>query len=185
MIGWRTIVALAGASLSAAVAAQDYMPAPPQLEGELTAADSVDAQGRRYDEYAVELGGGNVMMVMAAPAPGSRAEPVIEIYDAGGGARLARDGRSGGDSEARLLFTARERGVYRVRVVAGSAASGRYTLGLRRGPATQGPGSVLGGVAGGTIARPSTSDQPQNNAAPLAGPRLRFIICPGHPRCPR
>ncbi len=181
-MGLKWLVPVAGMALAAAASAQDYTPAPPQIEGEISASDDADGQGRRYDDIPVELVGGQRIIITAAPAPRSRVVPGLELYAYGGASPLARRSAEGDSRTARLSFTARQAGVYNIRIVSGSPAAGRYTLSIQRNTAPTMNRGPMGGLIGAPT--PSPSD-PVASGGATEGPRSRFIICPGHPRCPR
>jgi hypothetical protein len=186
MTGWRVIATLAGICVCAPVAAQDYIPAPPRIDGEIGEADRLDGQGRRFDDFALELRRGEAIVVSADPASGSRLEPAIEISLAGVARPLARDAADAGSRAARLSFTASEAGVYHLRVLGHTAAAGRYILRLRRaqaGPPTR--GFSIGLIGGGATPPPANPDPQDGGSTGTRSPLSRFIICPGHPRCPR
>ncbi len=188
LVKW--LVPVAGAALATTAVAQDYTPAPPQIQGEITMSDDADGEGRRYDDYPVELVRGQRIMITAAPAAGSRVVPHIELFAHGGPTPLSRRPAEGDARTARLGFTAPSTGVFTIRVVSGSPAAGRYTLAIRHNPApsiTRNP--VTGGPRGAVIGSPAPPI-PTDPVEPVgsgvgSGPLSRFIICPGHPRCPR
>lgn len=172
MTGWRIGGALALGLVPAVAAAQSPTPAPPRFDGEVAASDPADAQGRRYDEYVFDLARDQRVIVTGKPTPRSRLVPAIEIYGEDAARPLARDDSQGEGRNVRLLFTPPTAGLYRIRLIAGSGAAGRYVLTVEP-PAA---GGMLGGI--GSVE--------QTAAIPtIVGPTSRFIICPGHPRCPR
>lgn len=175
----KWLVPVAGIALAAAASAQDYTPAPPQIQGEISASDDADGQGRRYDDVAVELVRGQRIIITAAPAAGSRVVPGLELYAFGGASPLARRSAEGVGRTARLSFTAPQTGVFNIRVVSGSPAAGRYTLTIQPNTATTMRRDFTAGVPA-----PVPPD-PAAGGGMTAGPLSRFIICPGHPRCPR
>lgn len=176
----KWLVPAAGLTLAATAAAQDYTPAPAQLRGEIAMSDDADGNGRRYDGFAVELVRGQRITITAAPAAGSRVVPGLEIYAYGGSAALSRRPAEGDARTARIAFSAPQTGVFNIRVVAGSPAAGRYTLSIQRNDAPR-PGRT-GFTAG--VPTPAPSDPVIGGSGVMAGPPSRFIICPGHPRCP-
>lgn len=95
-----------------------------------------------------------------------------------GSAALARAPANG-----RLIFTAPSAGVYRVRILADGAAPRRYSLTLSQAePAS----NRLERTRGFSLAPPAMgSAVPEAPGRTVSGPLSRFIICPGHPRCPR
>lgn len=177
----KWLVPIAGFALAAAASAQDYTPAPPQIEGEIAMSDDADGQGRRYDDIAVELVRGQRITISAAPASGSRVVPGLEIYAYGGASPLARRSAEGDARTARLSFTAPQTGVFKIRIVSGSPAAGRYTLTIQRHTAP----TINRGPTGITAGTPTPSPTEPVGSGGSSGPRSRFIICPGHPRCPR
>lgn len=68
-------------SMLAAAPATAQVPAPARIEGQIDASDPADPSGRRYDEYAVELVGGQRVRIMVA-ASGGAAVPSAEIWGA-------------------------------------------------------------------------------------------------------
>ena len=177
----KWLVPVAGVACAAAASAQDYTPAPAQIQGEISASDEADGQGRRYDDIPVELVRGQRIMITAAPAAGSRVAPGLEIRAYGGSTALARRSAEGDARTARLAFTPPQSGVFNIRVVSGSPAAGRYTVAIQRTTAPslhRGPTGITAGVP-----TPVPSDPTTGSA--FAGPLSRFIVCPGHPRCPR
>jgi hypothetical protein len=175
----KIIMAAAGILAITAAAAAAQSPVPPHLDGELTASDRADAQGRRYDEYRIDARAGQSLTIAAAAANGSGLDPAIEVHAPAGA--ITRDDDGGAGTGARVALRDLSNGVYRVRVLGGAGATGRYRLTISGGGAPAG-----GGVPDGT---PGAGPAP----APLGGagqilddgPRDAFIICPGHPRCPR
>lgn len=181
-MGWKWLVPVVGVALAAAASAQDYTPAPSQLQGEISASDDADGQGRRYDDIPIELIRGQRIMITAAPAADSRVVPGLEVYAYGGASALVRRSADGDARTARIAFTAPQTGVFNIRIVSGSPAAGRYTLSIQRNTAPSISRGRTGVTAG--VPTPAPSD-PAGSGGMTAGPRSRFIICPGHPRCPR
>lgn len=193
----RSWLALAVALGALAAPAGAQIPAPPQLEGELGAGDPADSRGRRYDEYVIDARERQTLTITAAPAPGSSLDPVIEVYGPVGGAPLARDDDGGGGRDARVALASLSTGTYRVRVLGSSDAVGGYRLSIRGGmsgrrrlprgsddpnlgtdmPPPPAPPSLPRGL------RPAPMSQGVGGISD--GPLGAFIICPGHPRCPR
>lgn len=175
---FKWLVPAAGVATAATATAQDYTPAPAQMQGEIAMSDDADGNGRRYDDFPVELVRGQRITITAAPAAGSRVVPGLEIYAYGGSTALSRRSAEGDARTARIAFTAAQTGVFNIRIVSGSPAAGRYTLSIQRNPAP----SINRGFSAGVPA-PIPSNPATGGAVP--GPLSRFIICPGHPRCPR
>ena len=179
----KWLVPVAGVALATAAAAQDYTPAPAQIQGEIAMSDDADGAGRRYDDYPVELVRGQRITITASPAAGSRVVPGIELFAYGRSAPLSRRPAAPETRIARLAFTAPQAGVFNIRIVSGSPAAGRYVLSIQRNTApTMGRG-LTGAVAGAPTQVPS--DPAAGSGGAPGGPPSRFIICPGHPRCPR
>jgi hypothetical protein len=172
---WRLAI-VGGLAASASMAAAQT-PLPPAIDAEIAASDPIDLAGRRFDEYVVDARAGQSVTVTAAPAAGSDLDPVLEIYAPGRTAPLVRDDNSAGGRGARATVPSLANGVYRIRVVGAGAFLGRYRLAIRSTAA------ALGGVAGGIVGQgPSPTG---NGGNELSAPPGAFIICPGHPRCPR
>lgn len=174
-------VAVVGLAVASPAAAQDYTPAPARITGELTADDDADAQGRRYDEYPVELMRGQQVAISVAPAPGSLVAPDLQIFRHGAATPDVTREAQGEARVARTNLTASQAGVFVIRVVAGNPASGGYTLSLRH----IAPGGGVRGFTGPPRADPAPPTPTDQPGTIIAGPRSRFIVCPGHPRCPR
>lgn len=127
-----------------------------QVRGTISASDPADGGGH-YDAYPVALHAGRRVAITVSPG-NAGADFDILVYD-GDGARALAEASGTGDA-TRLSFTARASGIYMVRVR--SAATGAYTLHVAS--------------AGSDDAGPEVD---------TAEPPSRFILCPGHPRCPR
>ena len=144
---------------------------PPVFTGEITANDPIDTEGRRYDEFSLELELGQQIYVLVTPASENDGGPVIKLYPPGGGNAVAGSDDHGPDIVAPILFTAPKNGLYRLRVL----GSGRYRLEVFDTESIQ----------------PAAGPDSPNLPAPVipelngGGPAQRFIICPGHRRCAR
>jgi hypothetical protein len=165
---WSIMPALTAAFSAAPGAPQDYRPVPPEIAGEIGAGDAVDGQGRRYDEYSIELRRGQDLLVTVENIPGSRLFPVVKLYEPGGRTAVAGSDDHGREIIAPIIFTARRPGLYRIRVVAEEGSSGGYLLQIA--------GEIMPAAGPGPYPAPPP---------PARGPFGRFIICPGNPRCPR
>lgn len=143
------------AALFAAAMLQPPAVVTMQTDGEISARDP-QAGGEHYDAWPVELRGGRRVTISVTPH-GSSATLGLSVHEEAGGRTLAASGGM------QLGFTPPSDGIYMVRVTAD--AYGSYTLHVsdfRVG--AQGFGGLL------------------TNGA---GPPARFILCPGHARCPR
>jgi hypothetical protein len=155
-------------------------PLPATLEGEVSARDSVNGDGRRYDEFQIEAVERQRLTITAEPAPGSALDPVLEVYGPAGASPLVRDNDGGGGRNARVTLSSLANGIYRIRILGATDATGGYRLRIQAGM----PRSPLDDPSGVGM----TATEPpagQTGRIELDGPREAFIICPGHRRCPR
>jgi hypothetical protein len=146
---------------------------PTEVIGTISASDPVDDNGRHYDDYLVDIRGGSNVAFTVMPR-GNTVRFTVDFP--GDGEPMIMSGfYSPEGSQSIGLATASGRGsVSTVRVR--SSGTGDYVLRVEAIPA--GGGGALGGIIGGVA----------GNARPRSGasePPARFIICPGHPRCPR
>lgn len=169
---WRLAAVGLAVVIAATAAAQTVL--PPAIQGELTTGDRSDGSGRRYDEYVIDARAGQGLSIVAAPAGGSELDPMLEVYAPGAGGQPLHDDNGGGGRSARLAVPRLANGVYRVRVLGAPQTVGAYRLTI----AATGTSVDLGAVGGSVIS-------PDRGEAQVSLPRDSFMICPGHPRCPR
>lgn len=173
---WAFGVLAVMASVDASAAGQTYTPLPrhtmaPEILGVIDESDPVDSQDRRYDEYLIELETRHTLWISAETADGSRIASVIQLYGPGGESPVAGSDDRGSSPSSGIDFTAFQPGTYRLRVLGGGGSMGRYILRIAADPKDEGGYEVDG----------AASTRP----APSRPPLERFIICPGHRRCPR
>lgn len=150
------VIASAGALVASAALAQSLSPAPPQIEGEITASSPANADGKRYSDVQFNFAAGQQVEITASVRGSGSLNPMLEVRTPDG-ALLASDDDSGGGPNARVYFIARTGGDYVVRVLSFGPEGGSFALTVEPAMPSVGAGAAL----------------------------QRFYICPGHPRCPR
>ncbi len=169
-IGAAAVLAFAGAP----AAGQTYTPIPnnttaPDIVGVIDESDPLDDQGRRYDEYMIDLTPLNHSLCIRVVLP---TDSVVQLYAPGGQTPVASSDAGEDDVGRTVLLmpdcTEAGPGTYRIRVFGGGSA-GRYILRIA--------------VDSRDANRLGPNDLPAT--IPARPPNERFIVCPGHPHCPR
>ncbi len=171
-IGAAAVLAFTGAP----AAGQTYTPIPnnttaPDILGVIDESDPLDDQGRRYDEYIVEFNPLNDRVCITVEMP---TDSVVQVYAPGGQTPVVASDTDpdypGRTVSLGIDCTEVDAGIYRIRVV-GGGSDGRYILRIAVDPRDEGG--------------PGLNDLPAPPTVPARPPNERFIVCPGHPRCPR
>lgn len=122
---------LKGAALlcAAGLAQPLWAQAVQQVQGTLARSDPSEADGRPYDDHRLRLEAGTRYRISVSS---SDFDTLIRLYGPGGGGALAEDDDGGEGSNSSLVFSARERGEYRLRVTGYNSDSlGAYSGSVR------------------------------------------------------